>query len=353
MNMRRSTSILIGILALLALCAVCVVATFVNRRLDVARAEAAPTITPHYNELGLLYGQELSTEIVEIQPDYIIYSDRILKRYQYVQEDITAAADALNQFFAVIPEGVNKHLIMAPWYIAMEPDCSAYTDDIFAAIQELYDGIADDVQCLDACGALFLRRDEYLFARVDEAWTMLGAYYAAREFLTARGIEMIPVEDYEIYYNNAYVGSLEHIKEDMEFDEDQLYYLLKDGTNWQTVTKRVSSGVYETHESPAIALSRRQDIFLGSRLSHSILHGDGNNGQTLLIVGDTFGLNFAPWFTPYYETVYYIRAENYNGQLTGFLNLFEDYTIRDCVVIEGITSVVNSANKNLVRMVEG
>lgn len=353
MNKRRSLSILLGLLALLALCVVCVLAKMTTDRIEQAKAEAPPMVTPRYNELGLPYGQVLSSEPVEVQPDYLIFSNRILRRYHYVPEDVQHTVEALNLFFSVVPAGVNKHLIMAPWYIAMEPDFSAYTDDIHAAIGEVYAGMVEDVQCLDVCDTLFAQRDEYIFARVDEDWTMLGAYYAAREFLTAQGIEMIPVEDYEIYYNSSYAGSYEKVADDIKYDEDQLYYLLKGATNWQTVTKRVSSGVYETHESPAIALSRRQSIFLGSSVSHSILHGDGNNGKTLLIIGDNLGRSFAPWFTPYYDTVYFIRAENYQDGLTGFLSIFEDYAIQDCLVVESIKSVVDSANNNLRRMAGG
>jgi hypothetical protein len=353
MSTRRSISILLGLLAVVVLCAVCTLATLAAKRLEGAKVEAAPTTTPQYNELGLPYGQELSTEPVEIQPDYLVFSDRILKRYHHMPADIVDTVDALDQFFAIIPAGVNKHLIMAPWYIAMEPDYAMYTDDIPAAIQQVYDGMAEDVHCLDVYAPLFSRRDEYLFARVDEAWTMRGAYYAAQEFLNTQGIEMIPIDDYEVYYNSSYIGSLEKDTELVMTEEDQLYYLLKGATNWQTVTTRVSSGLYETHESPAIALSRRQNIFLGSNISHSILHGDGGNGETLLIVGDVFGITFAPWFTPYYENVYFIRAETYNGTLEGFLNLFEEYNIQNCLVMEGITSVVKSTNNNLRRMAGG
>lgn len=169
---------------------------------------------------------------------------------------------------------------------------------------------------------------------------MLGAYYAAELFCRQAGIEMIPLEDYDDY---AYYSD-----DEVALDQEYVpYYLLPEGTNWQTVTVRESTDNYSTHESPAIALSRRGlDIFIAGSFSQSILHGDGNNGKSLLIMGDNYAEVFAPWLTPYYDSVVFVSMSRYQGDHAAFRALFAQYNITDCIFMENIFNWGDSIENN-------
>lgn len=66
-----------------------------------------------------------------------------------------------------------------------------------------------------------------------------------------------------------------------------------------------------------------------------ILQGDGANGKTLLVIGDSNAKLFAPWFTPYYETVYLVNGERYQNGAAGLQQIFMEYNVTDCVILEG------------------
>lgn len=291
-----------------------------------------------YGKQGLPMGLELEKEPIFIDDEYIYFSDRILKRFQYNKDANAYTADVIKDLMNQIPGQASKYVMLLPSRIAYEPDVVDDTENCLEAIKDIYEQMPDHVVALDADSVLQNHLDEYIYLRTDVDLTSLGAYYLSRLFCEQKGYDAVDIESYFEYRLEGYSGVfnlLEDAKMNEDFYDYITYYLNKEHKNWQTVTVRRKGGYFETFESPAVALSRKgMNIFVAGEYSHSILEGDQENGETLLLIGDGSAKMLAVWLTPYYENIYLISTKRYQGGPEDFLKIFEDYHITDVLITE-------------------
>lgn len=306
-----------------------------------------------YGPDGKPGGNLLETEPTLITEKHIFFKDRVLERFHYDPEGINHTAEILSGVFTSLPGGVNKYLMIVPARIQFENEKYVHlSDDAVDAITGIYDKMPTGVITLDAAGALSKHTEKYIFFRTDHAWTALGAYFAAAEYCKIAGINMKELEEYREYRMEHYLGTLNTLPEAQElskYPDYVSYYILEGATNEQTITSRRSRDEYLTYESPTIASSRiGYDIFIGSYFSHTILFGDGNNGQTMMILGDEYSKALAPWLTPYYENIILVSPEFFNGNYQNYSQFFSEYRITDFLIMEYSQNIGdNIINKRL------
>lgn len=356
--MNRVKATLAGFAFLAVIVLLCVAATVTERTMAANAAVKAEEATTHaYGEQGLPYGETLSSQLLDQDEDYLYFSDRILQRFHYDKQEIEITRKALQAAVDSVPEGVNTYVMLTPLRIATEPEYAGYTDDVVAAIEELYGLLSGDAKVLDVSKALLAHGDEYVFFRTDDSWTALGAYYAAEVFARAAGIKLMGLDGYmvdRIHPYNGSLGTLEKAQIAMDERDSVFYYIHPDKKNWETVVKRRGKDDYVTMEVPAVARSRRgTDIFIGGTYSHAVLQGDVSNGRTLLIVGDSSAKFFAPWMTPYYENVYVINAAWYQGGAEGYQTLWSEYAITDCIFLESADSFGDTVENQRLTQIAG
>lgn len=357
--MNRVKATLAGFAFLAVIVLLCVAATVTERTMAAnAAVKAEEATTPAYGEQGLPYGETLSSQLLDQDEDYLYFSDRILQRFHYDKQEIEITRKALQAAVDSVPEGVNTYVMLTPLRIATEPEYAGYTDDVVAAIEELYGLLSGDAKVLDVSKALLAHGDEYVFFRTDDSWTALGAYYAAEVFAQEAGIELLGLDQYIVDRIYPYKGPLAYEeKSQIRSGEGDavFYYIGAKGKNWETLVQRKGTHEYSTLETPTIARSRQgMDVFVGSRYSHAILEGDADNGRTLLIVGDDSAKIFAPWLTPYYETVYLLDTAWYQGGTEGYQALWSQYSITDCIILESADSFGDTVeNQRLAKIAGG
>jgi hypothetical protein len=363
LSLRTHRTTLIGISLSVGLALICVLSTYFVLEDHKAKSNAALKSDESaseyvYGEQGLAYGETLSDEILQVTDQYVLFSDHVLERFERNDTDMQKTEAALTTAFNSLPAGVSKHLMIVPWRIAYEPAAAPYTADIPTAIDEIYETMPQDVQTYDVYQMLNEHKEEHIYFRMHDWWTPLGARYAAEMFCDRSDIPMIALEAYETNVLYSYFGDYhrvytEFLHEDFPVQDQEpiFYYLLRGGENRQTVTARQKPALpYETFDSPTIAVSRRStNMFIEGTYSCSILKGDAANGKTLLIVGDSFAKPFAPWFTPYYDSVYLVNLPFYQGSATDFERIFKDYYITDCLIVEKLNSTGNTSVKNYMK----
>ena len=337
--MSRKKATLLSLLMLVGVVGISIGAAFLKNAMADASPGAFASPAPLYGEQGLPYGQTLSMEPLLVDDEYVYFKDRVLERFFNHPEANRITAQSIGSLVRAIPQEVRTTVMLVPLRIATEPAFAQYTDDSSAAIREIYEALPAGVETLDVTSALLEHGEEYIFFRTDDFWTALGSYYGARLYGESIGLDMLELDAYEDYRFEFYLGvfaSLDQAAIESQYTDYVAYYILKDAANWQTVTIREGPSQYAEHQSPAVALSRRgTDIFVAGYYSHSILQGDGANGKTLLVIGDSNAKLFAPWFTPYYETVYLVNGERYQNGAAGLQQIFMEYNVTDCVILEG------------------
>lgn len=301
---------------------------------------------------GLPEGTTLSTNITSVTDEYLYFSDRVLQCFRYDANEVQVNTDIFINAMDAIPEGVNKYLMLLPLRIAFEDSAyQVYSDDVLAAISEIYSDMPPDVITLDCANVLASHKDEYLYFRTDIKWTALGAYYGAQVFCEKAGIDNINIKNFREYRLENYIGALQSLPNASTFTEYSDYvsfYMLDDAVNKQTISVRKSKDEYFTYESPLLALSRRgTDIFIGGYYSHSIIQGDINNGKTLMLLGDDNAKIFAPWLTKNYENIIVVNQLFFNNEIK-LEQFFSDYNINDFLILESAANITDSIYSNRI-----
>lgn len=327
---------------LIAVILVSIAATYAYGKIregEIIKAELLghkePTV---YGADGKKNGEPLAIEPTQISHEYIFFEDRVVKRFFYSSEDIAYSVTALNTTFDWVPDGVNKYLIIAPSRIAYEEQTTTNDNEHLAkAIGEISGGIANDVNQVYILETLRQKTNEYIYFRTDDGWTALGAYYAAKEFLSSVDTDSIAIEEYREYISGGHFG-VYVLLEDADiwgYSDSVYYYMLEDASNSQMLTAITDQGLNE-YRCPTISLSRGgDDRFIGGYFSHSIVDGDGT-GKSIMIIGDKYSKIFAPWLIPYYEKILLINPAYYKGDKYILEEMIKEYNVEDFLVIQSV-----------------
>lgn len=312
-----------------------------------------PISDPKYGIQGLGFGVELSKIPVKINSDYVHFSDRVLEVYHANEEYTKNGITFIQSFMNILPGSVTKGLILVPTRIAYEEEALKYSDNPLMTINAIQNSMDSNITMVDVDSIFQAHREEYLFYRTDGGWTALGAYYVAEQYLKTLGLEIIDINEYNAYKFENYVG-IYYLIPDEILDGDDTdyvgYYLRPEGKNQELLTAKVDSDLYETYETPTVALSRRgTNIFIAGQYSHAVLKGDGNRERNLMVVGDSNAKVFATWMTPYFKNVYVINGAFYQGGKTGFGQIFKDYQVTDLVMVESIDSIEDHSKNIKLR----
>ncbi len=199
-------------------------------------------------------------------------------------------------------------------------------------------------------------RDEYIYFRTDHHWTALGAYYAYVDFCAVRGIEPIPLSQYQsVTYNNftgTFYTNAAH-STTLKENADSVTAYLPFNNNTCTITKADGT----THNMDIV---RDVDDF-GSTLKYLTFIGGDNplttiknldnpDGQTCVVIKDSYANAFVPFLVAHYSTIYVIDPRYYTGTLEDFS---KDKEVDDVIFISNISTTRNAvfieSLENLVR----
>lgn len=303
---------------------------------------------------GLPYGVELSQTILLEDDLYIYYEDRIVEKYFNDSSINKESIERINLFFNSLPDSIHKTISLTPMAITYEN--VKVNQDSIEAQSEIKEGLNSNINWIDIHPIYESKKEEYLYFRTDPRITSLAAYYIAQEFLSTKGINIIPLSDYREDRRAKVSGIYMYLPGsplNPSHEDTVVSYFLDGATNHQLVTTRKSDDVTETFESPTIAISRRGlDIFVESNLSDSILYGDGTD-NTIIVIGDYNAKVVSTWLTPYYEHVIVINSAFYTKSQSEFFELFETYNITDVLLAESIKNIGDSSeNSKLKRIYE-
>lgn len=274
------------------------------------------------------------------EPENMILGDRIVPLYSHSDENLVYFFESNNALFQIVPEGIKNYLMICPGRIEYEdPDVREYSDSAKPDMELVYDNMEQSVTCVPVFESVGKGVEENgigeIYFRTDHHWTMLGAYYAAQEFLKAAGKEPIRLEDYERKQGNDFQGYLTvKNKKESEYEPDQLYYYEpKDGAVCQTEIywKSEDTGQIELHRETAVDPYRGgyYTFIESSQFAYAVIDGVETDGSCLIVVSDSYGLALSTWLMERYDTIVVVDPRYYEGVDIYFAQLFEKYKATD------------------------
>jgi hypothetical protein len=196
-------------------------------------------------------------------------------------------------------------------------------------------------------------RSEYIYFRTDHHWTALGAYYAYAEWCNSKGIAPIPLSQYNTatyygftgtFYTSA--GRSSTLKENSDmvttytpFNNHTCTITKTDGTQYKwDVVKDVSD----------YGSTLKYLTFIGGdNPLTTIVNEDNPNGETCVVVKDSYGNAFVPFLIPHYSKIYVIDPRYYESTIEEFCN---NNSVTDIIFISNIST---TRNEIFIKSMEG
>lgn len=229
----------------------------------------------------------------------------------YSRENIQKAADTLNAYAALLPEGGTISVLFAPRsqtvnLFALHTDTqSDWSSDVEPLLKSLVSKNVSVFSAYDIFRQPILD-GTYVYFRTDHHWTARGAYLAADAMLTAIGYQTVPLSDYSEQTIEGYLGSIylhgRNAKLKELVDSIDVFYPLLPAKAYRV------SNAYKKGELPVIDDTQKNYlVFLGGTNGpYRLIEGGYHTGRNMLLVCDSFGNSIAPFFLPYYDGVYLV-----------------------------------------------
>lgn len=269
------------------------------------------------------------------------YVGSLAEKYQ---STVNAVADSLS--------GVSQVYAMAiPLSSGITLPDELFSDipgsDQAQAEKDILAGMGQNVKTIPLHDVMMSHRTEYIYFRTDHHWTALGAYYAYVQFCTAKGITPHNLSDYEVSQFPGFLGSFYNDggKPDaMKNDPDTVnaYHpvsataSMKYGDNENST---LTGGQVIFDESTAPASLKYGTFIMGDNPFTVIENPEVSNGESCIVVKESFGNAFVPFLVDHYQTVYVVDYRYYSGSVT---QLARDKGVKDVLFVNNLSAIRGS-----------
>jgi hypothetical protein len=283
--------------------------------------------------------------------------------YEYYHFSSKLAPEFINAVSSIKPvagNSSNVYSLIIPTSIDITLDDNLRKDVSSADQKKALDYFNSSIQNVNAVDGIYhaqrIHRKEYTYFRTDHHWTALGAYYAYEQFAQVKGIKPVAIDEYSTVSFDGFLGSFyasSNKSEALSKTPDTVTaYLPKNNINC-TVLKKDGT----LHKRPVIAdvSSYAQNLkyltfISGDQPLVTIENYDIAEGESCLVIKESYGNAFVPFLIPHYKNVYVIDPRHYNGTLSEFV---ANHDVDDIVFVANISTTRNSIYidklKNFIR----
>lgn len=187
-------------------------------------------------------------------------------------------------------------------------------------------------------------RAEYLYFRTDHHWTALGAFYAYEQFIYTKGIEPVTLENYKVLSFDGFLGSFyastEQSHELAKTPDTVIAYEPFNNVDFTITQKDGQTFKWKViADATNYAQSMKYTAFIGADQPYSVIENlDKEDGDTCLVIKDSFGNAFIPFLIPHYKTIHIVDPRYYKGTLSEFS---ESKKLDDIIFISNISTTRN------------
>lgn len=267
--------------------------------------------------------------------------------YNFSQEAADGYARAVNKAASLFNGNAQVYSVIIPLSSDIVLDkrvrAGLSVSDQKKAIEYMYGSMNDGVRKVDIFDTLASHAGEYIYFRADHHWTGLGAYYAYTQFCAAKGIAPLPLSSYTVRSFDNFLGSFY-----ADSGQDPALAETPDVVDTYTppcntvMTVTEASGNVLTTPMIYNATSNRPaykySAFIYGDNPFTVLENtDMAQGESCILIKDSFGNAFAPLLTYHYKYVYVYDFR------------YDNPTVAQLVNEKGIDDVIIMNNISLTR----
>ncbi len=282
--------------------------------------------------------------------EYYSFSRSLAPRYINAVSSISEKAKPTNNVYAmVIPTSIDITL-----NDALRADVNSANQE--KALTYFNGSIKNAVTVNSVYSSLRSHRNEYIYFRTDHHWTALGAYYAYVEFCNTKGITPIALSQYNTVTYPGFTGTFyTSAAQSSTLKENADSVLTYIPFNKHTCTLTDANGVEKDWDivkdvSDYGSTLKYLTFIGGDNPLTTIVNHDNPNGESCLVIKDSYGNAFVPFLVPHYSTIYVIDPRHFEMSLEEFST---NKTINDVIFISNISTTRNEkfikATEDLTR----
>ena len=285
---------------------------------------------------------EVSDEAVMVG-GLMMYDQMLFENYNFSASVAQRYADAVNRLYEDCG-GIDTYVLIPPSASELYlPEDSKMAPDQHERSMDYLTGALDGPVLIDMTELYMEHKQEYIYFRTDAHWTARGAFCAYRSLMDAMGLEYSALDTYESGIRDGFFGGLyQSIMRDpqnnaLDFipDDVEYFYPSHGATVKNYLTADMISGTDRLLLDPGISsVSNYYNIFLGGDLALGYIHSQIGNGESVMIVRDSYGHAFLPFLVDQFEHIYVVEPRYFNK------GYYQDFALGPFMRIHGIETLV-------------
>lgn len=275
--------------------------------------------------------QAQGDNIIEQQLNSIyIYGNTAYEYYNFSQSTADKYISAVNKAAdEAKANGINLYNMVIPTSIDItlneKSRSKLNSSDQKEAISYIYSKMNDNVKTVQVFDLLKAHKDEYIYFRTDHHWTALGAYYAYAQYMTVKGGKYELLSNFTEYEFSPYLGSFYNSSGKSASLAQTPDSVFAYKSKYNISFKMRQQGDTDYTEWPLIcdatdySESNKYLCFIGGDNPISVIeNNDMTDGETCVLVKESFGNAFAPYLACNYKYVYVIDYRYFGEDITAF-----------------------------------
>lgn len=265
-------------------------------------------------------------------------------------KDFKDRIDAINTFALKNPT-VNKYIMVVPNSVKILEDKLpkyAPVDDETVYMDKIKASIDKSVKYLDTYEALYSKKNEYIFYKLDHHWTTKGAFYVYEAIGKSMGFtpkdenffdKKIVTKDFfgSLYSKGGF--------RDMEPDSIELYAPQKEEplkVEYLEENKTANS----IYDMSALDKKDKYTVFLEGNHPLLKIANEAAPKKKLLIIKDSYANSFVPFLTEHYSEIYMVDPRYYSDDIS---EIVKTNKIDDVLILYNVNTFFEDASiKNIV-----
>lgn len=227
---------------------------------------------------------------------------------------------------------------------------STNSSDQKAAIDYMNSKMSQNVYKVDSYTTLMNHKDEYIYFRTDHHWTSLGAYYAYRELMAAKGAAPAELSAFTEHRFDGFLGSFyaeSGQKPQLGNTPDTVFAYAP--TQMQYIHTFLEGGgeanLNIVADGNALSASNKYLSFICGDHPYGIMTNPNITEETsCLVIKESFGNAMVAYLTQHYRNVYVVDYRYISKVYPNTLNQFVDERgINDIIFINNISATRSPA----------
>lgn len=229
---------------------------------------------------------------------------------------------------------------------------STNSSDQKKAIDYMYSLMVPNISKVDVYNTLLSHKNEYIYFRTDHHWTALGAYYAYRDLMGAKGVVPAELSAFNEYRFDGFLGSFyAESGQKPSLGNTPDYVSAYEPKQTQYIHTYTKSGEIDYHivsdGNKLSAANKYLSFVCGDHPFGIMTNPEITDGSSCLVIKESFGNAMVAYLTQNYQTVYVVDYRYINQVFPGTLRQFVDERgVQDVMFINNISATRSPALVN-------